>query len=136
MARLEIDFERELRIERRQVVVTVSVEHVGRTSIVLNGAILDAEGATAESARTTIVAWEPGERRPLPIDDELRARLLGGGSTGPRAASTGPRRPGRRERRQAAGPLLAHCSDCLSRAAGWFQRGIGRMIAPPMVKVS
>jgi acyl-CoA thioester hydrolase len=76
MARLEIDFERELRIERRQVVVTVSVERVGRTSIVLNEAILDAEGATAASARTTIVAWEPGERRPLPIDDDLRARLL------------------------------------------------------------
>lgn len=77
LARLEIDFERELRIERRQVVVTVSVERVGRTSIVLNEAILDAKGATAASARTTIVAWDPGERRPLPIDDDLRARLLG-----------------------------------------------------------
>jgi acyl-CoA thioesterase FadM len=77
IARLEIDFERELRIERRQVVVTVSVERVGRTSVLLNEAILDAEGATAASARTTIVAWEPGERGPLPIDDDLRARLLG-----------------------------------------------------------
>lgn len=74
--RLEIDLKRQLRLERRQIAVTVRVERVGRTSIVLREAILDADGAMATDARTTIVAWDRAQRRPMPIDDDLRARLL------------------------------------------------------------
>ena len=76
VARIEIDLKRELRLDRREVAVTVAVERVGRTSIVLHEEILDAGGATAADARTTIVAWEPTERRPVPIDEALRGRLL------------------------------------------------------------
>src|SRR4249920_477503 len=54
VVRLEIDLKRELRLERRQIAVTVRVERVGRTSIVLREAILDADGAIAADARTTI----------------------------------------------------------------------------------
>ncbi len=75
VARIEMDFLRELRLEPRHATVTVEVERVGRTSVVLLESLLDSEANVVARSRTTIVRWDDGARRPLALSAEERAAL-------------------------------------------------------------
>ena len=78
VVRIEMDFLRELRLEPREATVTIEVEKVGRTSVVLLETLLDFEGNVVARSRTTIVRWDGGARRPLALSSAERAALEDG----------------------------------------------------------
>jgi acyl-CoA thioester hydrolase len=78
VARVEMDLLRELRLDRRQATVTVEVEGIGRTSVVLLESLLDTEGNVVARSHTTIVRWEEGRRAPLELSLDERAALAPG----------------------------------------------------------
>ena len=75
VARSECDHRHEVPASTREVVVTVRVESVGRTSVVVRHEITDAD-TTVAVGRVVLVALD-ADRRPRPVTDEERARLLG-----------------------------------------------------------
>ena len=76
VVRVEMDFLRELRLERRQATVTVEVERIGRTSVVLRESLLDVEENLVARSRTTIVRWDEAKRAPMELTRAERAALL------------------------------------------------------------
>ena len=75
VARSECDHLREIPASTDTVHVTVSVERIGRTSLVVLHELVDA-GVTVGIGRTHLVAVGP-DRRPRPVTAEERIRLLG-----------------------------------------------------------
>lgn len=75
VARTECDHHAEVPASTHEVVVAVSVERVGRTSFVVRHDMTDA-GRQVATGRAVMVAVD-ADRRPRPVTDEERARLLG-----------------------------------------------------------
>ena len=75
VARSECDHRREVPASTREVEVTVQVESVGRTSFVVRHDVRDGDTLVAVG-RVVLVAVD-ADRRPRPVSDEERARLLG-----------------------------------------------------------
>lgn len=75
VARIEIDYVGEIRIEQRQIDVVFTVERVGRTSITLSEAVIGTDGETVVRAVVTAVFWDRELRRPRAIEPVERERL-------------------------------------------------------------
>ena len=75
VARSECDYKREIPGSTREVEVTVQAESVGRTSFVVRHDIHDT-GVEVAVGRVVLVAVDE-QRRPRPVTDEERTRLLG-----------------------------------------------------------
>jgi acyl-CoA thioester hydrolase len=75
VARSECDHRREVPSSTREVLVTVYVERVGRTSFVVRHDLVDGD-ATVAVGRVTVVAVDE-YHRPRPVTDAERAGLLG-----------------------------------------------------------
>jgi acyl-CoA thioester hydrolase len=67
LARVAIDFRRELRLEDEEVVVSCALERIGNSSITLREQIRTREGELAAEAEAVLVARdrEQGRSRPL-----------------------------------------------------------------------
>jgi acyl-CoA thioester hydrolase len=74
LARVAIDFRRELRLEDEEVVVTCALERIGNSSVTLREQIRTGEGELAAEAEAVLVARhrELGRSRPL-TDAERQA---------------------------------------------------------------
>lgn len=73
MARLEIDFRQELHWPA-QVDIGTGILTIGRSSFQVGQGLFVADACVA-SAISTLVVIDSAARRPLPIDDALRARM-------------------------------------------------------------
>jgi acyl-CoA thioester hydrolase len=81
VVRVELDLLKELPLAQREATVTVEVQRIGRTSVVLDESLLDADGNAIARSRTTIVRWDLEGRVPRPVSPEERAVLQPGGET-------------------------------------------------------
>ena len=86
MARVELNYRREIPLAHRYVDVTLQVEAVGRSSITVFQRILRSDGVLAADGRSVMVAWDRQLRGSRPLSDgelvmlrELQAQA--GGST-------------------------------------------------------
>ena len=79
MARVELNYRREIPLAHRFVEVTLQVEGVGRSSITLEHQIFRSDGELAADGHSVLVAWDAERRGSRPLSDgELaaaRARL-------------------------------------------------------------
>jgi acyl-CoA thioester hydrolase len=77
VARVAIDYRRELRPEDGPVRGEFAVERLGRTSVTLRERLLTAAGDVAAEAETVLVAIDPETRRPRPLGERERGALAG-----------------------------------------------------------
>jgi acyl-CoA thioester hydrolase len=75
LARVELDYRREVRRADGHVDVVARVVAVGRTSVILEHDILLPDGVTAASGRSVLVAWDPQARAARPLTPAERAAL-------------------------------------------------------------
>lgn len=75
VARIEVDYRREIRMPARTVVVSTRVVEVGRTSVTFEQDVRVPGGEVAVAARSVVVAWDETTRSARPIDDQVRSRL-------------------------------------------------------------
>ena len=87
MARVELDFRREVPLNNRYVEIALHVESVGRSSITLAHQIFRPDGELAADGRSVLVAWDMERRRSRPLTEPelatlatLQAALAGDGS--------------------------------------------------------
>jgi acyl-CoA thioester hydrolase len=76
VAHVSIDYRTELRHPLPEVLVRTTVVALGRTSVTFDQEALAADGSVAATCRAVIVAWDRRLRRPRPLDDGDRARLI------------------------------------------------------------
>ena len=69
MARVELDYRREIPLSHRYVDVTLKVESVGRSSITLGQQIFRSDGELAAEGRSVLVAWDTASRRSRPLSE-------------------------------------------------------------------
>ncbi len=67
MARVELDYRREIPLNHRFVEVTLVVELIGRSSITLSQQIFRSDGELAADGRSVMVAWDEERRGPRPM---------------------------------------------------------------------
>jgi acyl-CoA thioester hydrolase len=75
VARIALDYRRELRPEDAPLRAEFAVERLGRTSVTLRERLLTAAGEEAAEAETVLVAIERRDGRPRPLSDGERAAL-------------------------------------------------------------
>jgi acyl-CoA thioester hydrolase len=75
VARIEIDYRREIRPPARSVVVRTRIAEVGRSSVSFEQEVCGPDGEVAAAARSVVVAWDEKTRSARPIDDAARSRL-------------------------------------------------------------
>jgi acyl-CoA thioester hydrolase len=73
LARVAIDFRRELRLEDESVVVTCRLERIGTSSVVLREQIRTPGGVLAAEAEAVLVARDRESGRSRPLTDRERA---------------------------------------------------------------
>ncbi len=73
LARVAIDFRRELRLEDDSVVVSCALERVGTSSITLRETIRTRDGELAAEAEAVLVARDRESGRSRPLGDDERA---------------------------------------------------------------
>lgn len=76
LARVELDYRREVRLEDRAVIGECRVEDVGRSRIELANRLLLTDGEVAAEGRAVLVAWDGEARRSRPLSDAERRQLL------------------------------------------------------------
>jgi acyl-CoA thioester hydrolase len=75
VARLEVDFQREIRDDVTGVDGFVRPERLGRSSVLLSESLVLPDGAVAAEARTTMVLWDEVTRSGRPLTVAERAAL-------------------------------------------------------------
>jgi acyl-CoA thioester hydrolase len=75
LARVAIDFRRELRLEDEWVVVSCALERIGTSSMTLREAIRTDDGALSAEAEAVLVARDRESGRSRPLSAEERASL-------------------------------------------------------------
>lgn len=75
LARVAIDFRRELRLEDGHVVVSCRIARVGRSSLTLREEIRTVAGELAAEAEAVIVARDRESGRSRPLGDDERAAV-------------------------------------------------------------
>lgn len=75
LARIELDYRREIAFPAREVVVETGVERIGRASVRLAQRVVRDDGEVAAEGVTTIVGWDPQARGSRPLDADERAAL-------------------------------------------------------------
>lgn len=73
LARVAIDFRRELRLEDRAVVAWCQIARLGTSSVTLREGVRAAEGWVAAEAEAVVVAWDRETGRSRPLTDAERA---------------------------------------------------------------
>ena len=73
LARVAIDFRRELRLEDEAVVVSCRLDRVGSSSLTLSEEVRTRDGELAAEAEAVLVARDRGTGRPRPLSDAERA---------------------------------------------------------------
>jgi acyl-CoA thioester hydrolase len=77
MARVELDYRREIPLNHRFVEVTLVVELIGRSSITLSQQIFRSDGELAADGRSVMVAWDEERRGSRPMTERELATLEG-----------------------------------------------------------
>jgi acyl-CoA thioester hydrolase len=77
MARVELDYRREIPLNHRFVEVTLLVESIGRSSITLTQQIFRSDGELAADGRSVMVAWDEQRRGSRPMTEKELAALAG-----------------------------------------------------------
>ncbi len=75
LARVELNYRREIPLTFRHVEVTMEVLEVGRSSITAAQRIVRADGELAADGVSVLVAWDVRQRRSRPLSDSERAAL-------------------------------------------------------------
>ena len=75
LARVEIDFRREVRRDHGHVDVVVRLVDVGRSSLLLEHDVVLPDGTVAAEGRSVLVAWDPARRGARPLSPAERSRL-------------------------------------------------------------
>lgn len=75
LARVELDYRREIGVTIREAIVETSVEGYGRSSIRLSQRVLRPDGELAAEGFTVLVGWDGDARRSRPLDEAERAAL-------------------------------------------------------------
>lgn len=75
LARVELDYRREVAYPDRELVVETGVERIGRASVRLAQRVVRGDGEVAAEGVTVIVGWDPRARTSRPLDDSERAAL-------------------------------------------------------------
>jgi acyl-CoA thioester hydrolase len=75
LARVELEYRREIRREAGHVDVVVRVARVGRSSYAVDHEIVLPDGTVAATGRSVLVAWDARERRGRPLSDRERREL-------------------------------------------------------------
>ena len=75
LARVAIDFRRELRLEDEEVVVSCALERIGNSSLVLREQVRTREGELAAEAEAVLVARDRELGRSRPLSDAEREAL-------------------------------------------------------------
>lgn len=74
MARVELDYRREIPLYHRFVDVTLHIEAVGRASVTITQQIYRSDGELAADGRSVLVAWDAERRGSRPLSElELAA---------------------------------------------------------------
>ncbi len=74
VARVELDYRREIPLAHRFVDVTVQIEAVGRSSVTVTQQIFRSDGELAADGRSVLVAWDSARRGSRPLSErELAA---------------------------------------------------------------
>jgi acyl-CoA thioester hydrolase len=94
MARVELDYRREIPFNHRFVEVTLVVEAIGRSSITLTQQIFRSDGELAAEGRSVMVAWDEQRRGSRPMTEKelaslaaIQAAAISNGSGGRSASS-------------------------------------------------
>jgi acyl-CoA thioester hydrolase len=80
LARVELDYRREVTRGDGHVEVVVRPASVGRSSVVVDNEIVLPDGTVAASGRSVLVAWDPETRGKRALTDGERDALLAGGA--------------------------------------------------------
>lgn len=75
MARVELNHRREVPLNNRYVDVSLQVEAVGRSSVVLTHQIFRADGELAADGSSVLVAWDSERRGSRPLSERELATL-------------------------------------------------------------
>ena len=74
LARAEVDYRRPAKYGDT-LEIRISLEKIGRSSITSTYDVLDARGQVVANARTVLVTYDYKLEKPVPVSDEIRARL-------------------------------------------------------------
>lgn len=75
IARIELDFRQEIVRQTPHVLVEFAVRDVGRTSLRLSECIRKPDGSVIATCETTVVRWDPEQRRPRVFSSSERQLL-------------------------------------------------------------
>jgi acyl-CoA thioester hydrolase len=75
LARVELDYRREVPLPMREVVVESGVERVGRSSVRLVQRVLRSDGELAAEGAAVLVGWDPAKRGSRVLSEAERAGL-------------------------------------------------------------
>jgi acyl-CoA thioester hydrolase len=75
VARVAIDYRRELRLEDDRVRARCGLDSLGTSSVRTREAVIVDDGEVAAEAEAVLVARDPETRRPRPLTEAERARL-------------------------------------------------------------
>jgi acyl-CoA thioester hydrolase len=75
LARVAVDYRRELRLEDDEVLARCGVAGVGTSSVTTREELLTVAGELAAKAEAVVVARDPASGRPRPLSAEERATL-------------------------------------------------------------
>lgn len=77
VARVEIDFRRELTLDDDRVLARCTLDRLGTSSLVTREAVLTRSGELAAEAKAVLVARDPETRRSRPLTDDERLAFEG-----------------------------------------------------------
>lgn len=69
MARVELNYRREIPLSHRYVEVTLQVESIGRSSVTVSQQIFRSDGELAADGLSVLVAWDPVQRGSRPLTE-------------------------------------------------------------------
>jgi acyl-CoA thioester hydrolase len=75
VARMEIDFRAEVRIDERRLRVRIAAERLGTTSLTTRETLLGRADQAVAEARVVTVRWDPVSRKPVAFTEAERTRL-------------------------------------------------------------
>ena len=75
MARVELNYRREISLANRYVEVTLQVQSVGRSSVTVEQQVFRADGELAAEGISVMVAWDPVSRSSRPLSEGELAAL-------------------------------------------------------------
>ena len=75
LARIELDYRREVRHADGEIEVTTTVEKIGRTSVTVANEIRRMDGVLVAEGRAVLVAWDGSERRSRVLTDWEKEQL-------------------------------------------------------------